>query len=107
MTFRQEKVSSALRNITASFIKSKPVYGAVITVTQVEVSSDLKKAKIMITVFPDEKEVEVLKMIREERNALRDHIKSHMRMKFLPHFEIEIDKGEKNRQRIDKILHRK
>lgn len=104
MAFKQEKVSSALRNTAASFIKSKSIYGAIITVTRVELSRDLRKAKISISVFPEEKEREVLKIMNTERGALRNYIKSHLRMKFLPHFEIEIDKSEKNRQRIEEML---
>ncbi|MEW5908110.1 MAG: ribosome-binding factor A [Patescibacteria group bacterium] len=104
MAFRQEKVSSVLKNIIASFLQSDPFYGIIISVTRIEISGDLKKAKVFISIFPSEKEKEILDSLHKKRNDLREFIKSRLKMKFLPHLEIEIDKGEKARQKIDKIL---
>ena len=109
MPFRQEKVSSLLKSVAASFIQKEITFapGILISVTEVNLSKDLKTANILITVFPEKKEKETIKMLKRNRSNLREYAKSYLKMKFLPYFEIEMDKGEKRRQRIDEILSKK
>lgn len=103
MSKRQNKVNSLIRQLAASFT-SKELGGAIITITRVETSKDLKSAKILVSIFPENKEVEVFKVLKEKTNELYKYIGSRIRMKFLPHLEFEIDRGEKSRMEIEKIL---
>lgn len=106
MAFRQEKVCSLLQNIAASFISREFIGmpGILISVTKVEASNDLKKAKIFVSIFPEEKEKEIFKLLKRKLSGLREYAKSRAKMKFLPFFEIEIDQGEKKRQKIEELL---
>ncbi len=108
MSFRQEKVSSLLKSVAASFIQKEiPIAtGILISVTGVNLSKDLKMASVLVSVFPEKKEKETVKILKRNRSRLREYAKPFLKMKFLPYFEIEIDKGEKRRQRIDEILHK-
>ncbi len=100
---RQEKVNSLLKNLAAYFL-SKKTTGAIITVTRVETSKDLKSAKIFISIFPETKEKEMLDLMNERKGELRKYIGSQIKMKFLPTLEFEIDKAEKSRKRIEELL---
>lgn len=103
MTLRQEKVNSLLKNLAASFL-SRETISAIVSIIRIETSKDLKSAKLFISIFPETKEKEVLDLMNEKKNDLRKYIGSQIRMKFLPTFEFEIDKGEKSRKRIEELL---
>lgn len=100
---RLEKINSLLRQLTASYL-IKETNDFLVTVGRVETSNDLKLAKIFISIFPEGKEKEALKILENKIDGLREYIGSQIKMKFLPHLEFEIDKEEKARQKIEKIL---
>ena len=100
---RQEKVNSLLKNLSADFLK-KNADNSIITITRLETSKDLKTAKIFISIFPESKETETIKFLKSRIGELREFVGSKIKMKFLPHLEFEIDKGEKERQKIEKLL---
>ncbi|MBU3925762.1 ribosome-binding factor A [Patescibacteria group bacterium] len=106
MAFRHEKVCSLLQNLSASFISrefiGKP--GILISVTKIEISKDFKKSTVFVSIFPEEKEKEILKSLKRRLSDLRDYVKSNAKMKFLPFFEIKTDQGEKRRQKIEELL---
>ncbi len=104
MAFRQEKIASLIGKIAASFIKSRIGPGTVVSVTGVDVSNDLKKARVLISVFPENEEEEIFASLKKKEKELRDYAKPRLKMKFLPSFEIEMDRGERNRQRLEKIM---
>lgn len=100
---RVEKINSLLRNLAASFFK-KEMGEAIVTITRLEASKDLKSAKIFISIFPENKENEMLDFLKTETGELRKYIGSQIKMKFLPYLELEMDKGERARQKIENIL---
>jgi ribosome-binding factor A len=68
------------------------------------VSPDTKRATIFITVLPDEKEAGALEFVKRKRKDLREHLKKNIKIKIIPFVDIQIDRGEKNRQKIDELL---
>ena len=77
---------------------------SLITVTSASVSRDFKKATVFITVLPDSKEKAALLFVKRKRSELRDYLKKFLKTRNAPFVDIEIDYGEKNRQRIDELL---
>jgi ribosome-binding factor A len=100
---RPEKINSLLRQLVSSFLV-KEKGQAMVTVTRLETSKDLKSAKIFVSIFPESQETEMIKLLKSRTGELREFIGSKIKMKFLPHLEFEIDKGEKERQKIEKLL---
>jgi ribosome-binding factor A len=103
MTLRQEKVSENIMHLAAQFLERESNGTSLITVTSSNVSKDLKKATIFITVLPDSSEESALNFVKRKRSDIRDFIKKKMKMRVLPFVDFEIDMGEKNRQRIDEL----
>ena len=104
MTLRQDKVSSLIKNMAADFLRGESGKISLITVIKAEVSKDLKKSTIYVTIFPEDKEVAALDFLKRRRADFRDYFKkSKVNMKTIPFFDFEIDAGEKNRQRIDEL----
>jgi ribosome-binding factor A len=101
---RVEKVEEMIRRLSAEFFERESNRDALLSVTHATVSPDLKNATIYISVLPEEKENAVLDFAKRKRTDLRTFLKKHMSIRAIPFVEIEIDFGEKHRQKIDKIL---
>ena len=107
MSERKEKVANYLKELTAEFLARETNGTSLITVTSATCSPDLKRATIFITVFPTEKEKDALQFAKRKREELREFFKSKMTTKNVPFVDIEIDLGEKHRQKIDELLREK
>lgn len=107
MSTRQEKVNNLIKEISANFLNKENNHSSLITVTDCQTSSDFKRATILITVLPIEKERNALEFSKRKRSELREYLKKNLKMKTIPFVNIEIDKGEKNRQKIDELLLKK
>jgi ribosome-binding factor A len=103
---RLKKINSLMRQLAAAYLV-KEINGSLLTVTCVETSDDLKNAKIFVSIFPESKEREIFEDLKKKTDDFRNYIGSQIKMKFLPHFEFEIDKAEKSRQKIEEILKNK
>ncbi len=107
MSERTDKVANLIKEKTAEFLSRENNGSSLITVTMATVSPDLKKATIFMTVLPESFEQTALLFAKRKRPEIREFLKKHMMTKVIPFIEIEIDKGEKNRQKIDELLRAK
>ena len=101
---RQSKVANLIKELSAQFLGRENNRTSLVTVTYANISPDLKRATIFITVLPIKKEHDVLDFAKRKRSELREFIKKNMQTKIIPFVDIEIDQGEKNRQKIDELL---
>lgn len=101
---RTEKVANIIKELAAQFLGRENNRTSLITVTSANASPDLKRATIFITVLPDSKEHDALEFAKRKRAELRDFLKKNIPIKVIPFVDIMIDKGEKNRQKIDELL---
>lgn len=102
--YRSEKITNHIKELAATFIEREAGPTSLITVTRVILSQDSKRAKIMISVLPREKENAAYGFVKRNLGELRIHIKKGLKINPIPFLEVEIDEGEKNRQRIDELL---
>jgi len=100
---RQEKVNERLRRLAADFLELESNKTSLITVTRADASKDLKRATLFITVLPESREEGALLFARRKSGEFRDYVKSKMKMRSVPFFTFEIDKGEKTRRKIDEL----
>ena len=107
MPERNEKVANLIKELAAQFLERENNHTSLVTVTSCNVSPDIKRATIFITVLPDNKEHDALDFAKRKRGEMRAYFKKNMKMKVIPFVDIEIDKGEKNRQKIDELLRTK
>ena len=104
MPERNEKIANHIKELAAQFLSRENNRTSLITVTSCTVSPDMKKSTIFITVLPNTKEDNVLNFIKRNLGELREFVKKNMSTKIIPFLDVEIDKGEKNRQKIDELL---
>jgi len=102
--FRGEKIKEMIRELSATFIEKEATSASLITVTRVLLSDDNKKAKIMISVLPKEKEAAAYGFIKRNLGELRKYVSKNLKVNPTPYLDVLIDEGEKNRQKIDELL---
>jgi len=104
---RQNRVSSVLRSEISRIIITKikdPRIGFV-TITDVEISGDLKEAKIFTSIFGSQKEKEVsLKALNHAIPFIKNQLNSSVEMKFIPALHFILDEGLEKTDRISRVL---
>ena len=103
MNNRNEKIREALRNTAAEFLSREAGRQSLITVTNTTVSDDGRRGTIYITVLPESAENAALSFANRNRGELAEFFKTRIRGVFPPRIEFVLDRGEKNRQRLDEL----
>ncbi|HEV8677610.1 MAG TPA: ribosome-binding factor A [Candidatus Paceibacterota bacterium] len=99
---RNDRLQEAVREVAAEFLAREANRNSLITVTRADLSEDGKRCNIFLSVFPDSAEEAALAFAQRNRSELSDFFKK--RVKALPpHVEFLIDRGEKNRRRLDEL----
>ncbi|MCC6323633.1 ribosome-binding factor A [Candidatus Nomurabacteria bacterium] len=104
MSFREEKITNHIRELAATFIEREASGASMITVTRVHLSTGGKHATIYVSVLPIDKEKAAFGFLKRNLGEMRAFIQSKLHIHPIPFFEVEIDQGEKNRQKIDDLL---
>lgn len=99
---RNERLQEMVREVAAEFLAREANRNSLITVTRTDISTDGRRVNIFISVFPDTAEEQALAFANRNRSELSDFFKKKVRG-LPPHVEFVIDKGEKNRQRLDEL----
>ena len=102
-TNRNERIREALRETAAEFLAREAGRQSLITVTNTRLSDDGRRGIVFITVLPESAEESALAFAQRNRGELAKPFKEHVKGAALPHIEFMIDRGEKNRQRLDEL----
>jgi ribosome-binding factor A len=100
---KENKKKEILRELAADFFSRESNRTSLITITDVDLNSRAKKATILISVLPVDKEQNAVEFIHRRLGDFRQYVMDNSRIAFVPFFDVKIDIGEKNRQRIDEI----
>lgn len=93
-----------IRKYAAEYISREASRKSLITITRVELSSDGKKALIYISVLPDRAEPIAMDFLKRHQDDVRAYVQTHAKIRAVPWLRFTLDKGEKNRQRVDELL---
>lgn len=103
MSERTQKVSGEIQKLVAEFLNRNANRSSMITATGVSVSRDLAKAQVLVSVLPEEKEDEAIAFLKRSERDAREYLKSRGSFKNAPSVSFELDRGEKNRRRIEEL----
>ena len=106
MNSKLEKINKEMKKLFAQFIERESNKESLITVTRCEISSDRKNIDVLVTVFPTDKEEQVLQFLQRRKWDARDYMKKRIQTRVIPFVHFKIDAGEKNRQKIDQLLNK-
>ena len=106
---RQLKVARELQRDLAEIIRSKGMAawdGAMVTVSEVRISPDLSVAKAFVSIFPSDKQSVVMRLLEDNKKALRGELgrKVASQLRIVPEIEFLLDTTLDYAQHIDELL---
>ncbi len=107
MTLRMERVASAIKEEIGAYVAREyrdPAMG-LITVTDVQVSADLRIAKIYVSIMGSaEVKAATMRMLEDRKKELRSIVGSQVRLKFTPEIHLYLDETLDRVATIEKLL---
>jgi ribosome-binding factor A len=107
MTRRTQQMGEFLREEVTDIIRTElddPRLGFW-TITHVEVSQELRSARIFVSVLGTEQErTDTLKALRGAAGFIRTHLKPRMRTRIIPDLDFRDDRSMEHAEEIDRTL---
>lgn len=97
------RINDTIRQLAAKYLQRESNRTSLVTITNVNLYDHDTKATILFTVLPENKEKAALDFAKRHRAEFREYLKDHARLRVIPFVDFDIDRGEKNRQRVDEI----
>ena len=106
---RQLRVGEELRHLISNALHRETFYDVVlesnnITVTEVNVSPDLKNAKVYIMPLGGENKIEVLESVNKIKGYIQKLISSEIQLRQIPRLSFVIDTTFEYANKIDNII---
>jgi ribosome-binding factor A len=104
---RSERMSDEIRSILGGiFISDFQIQDAgLLTISKVEVTSDLRLAKVFISLLNSKKSSdEVISYLKHNRKSVRYHLGNKLNSKFVPDLRFYYDDSLKKAERIGTLL---
>ena len=106
---RSERMSDEIRSILGNiFIANIQIQDAgLLTVSKVEITSDLRLAKVFISLLNSKKPSnEVIDYIKHRRKVIRYHLGNKLNAKFVPDLRFYYDDSLKKAEKIGALLNK-
>lgn len=100
---KNDKLKELIRELAAEYFSRESNRQSLITITDVELFSRSGKARILMTVLPESAESAAIEFAHRQLSDFRQYVMDKSRIGRIPFFEVAIDVGEKNRQRMDEL----
>jgi len=106
-SYRPARVAEVIREVAAETILFKMADPRIrgVTVTRVEVPSDLQTAKIFVSVMGSEADAtQALYGLNGSAGYIQRHLADRLKLRYTPALSFHLDKGLKNSQAVRKLL---
>jgi len=107
MSRRTLKAAEAIREVVSMAILTEVKDPRVsdVTVTRVEVSGDMREAKVYITVMGSETKQQLcMRGLKNSTGFLQKRISERIDTRYIPRIEFRVDKGQANAQEVNRIF---
>lgn len=101
---RHTSLTGLLKELIATYVRNEANSNPMITVTNLDLSPDMKRAIVFVTTIPDGREADAVVFLKRHATDLRNFLKKKARIKSIPHLEFMMDAGEKHRQHMDELV---
>lgn len=104
---RQARVNDLLRREIGNILQRKyaDTFTALITVTEVRTSGDLRHAKVFVAILAEkDQQAEILKRLQHKRQDLRQELADRIVLKYVPTLDLRIDESAERASRIEELL---
>lgn len=108
--YRNSRINEEVRKELSDIIRNElkdPRVKAMVSITSVDVTKDLRYAKVYVSIFgkDDEKE-STLNALKSSSGFLRREIGNRINLRYTPQILIELDKSIEHGMHIDELLHK-
>lgn len=103
MTHRIEQVESTLRKALAQVLQrsiSDPRIRGMVSITQVDITQDMKQAKVLVSVLPEEYAKRTLAGLKAANRHIQSEVKKLVALRIVPHLRFELDSSLKEAEKI-------
>jgi ribosome-binding factor A len=103
--YREERLNSRIQEELAKIIaRDIEIPGALLTLTEVNLTKKLDQATILVSVFPSEKAERVIEVLTKKTGDLRHALIKRIPIRVMPHIIFKIDHGPEKAAIIEKIV---
>lgn len=108
MNYRVNRISEEIKKVISDVIKNElkdPRIAPLTSVTHVEVSRDLRHAKVYVSVYgTDDEKNSTIEALKRAAGYLRKEVGSRVRTFYTPEIDIELDKSIETGIHIAKLI---
>lgn len=104
MNYRTLRVGKLILGELSKIIERELEFGALATLTEVNVSRKMDTAKVGVSVIPSKKSEEVLICLNKHRGELQHLLNKKLGIRPMPRIHFEIDRGLENAAKIEKRI---
>ena len=90
--------------ISQLLLKEVDFSDTIVTITDIDTSSDLKYTKVKISILPVEKTTFVLNVIKNNIYKIQKELNKKLYMRSVPKMSFSVDQAELKAQRIEELL---
>lgn len=100
-----EEIKKEISNIIRNDIKD-PRLSAMVSITNVDVTKDLRYAKVFVSIFgSNESKEESMQALKSSAGYIRREVGNRINLRYTPQVMFELDNSIENGMHIEKILH--
>lgn len=107
MLYRGERLNKFIRETLGQIINKKLEFGALVTITTVEVDDKIERAKIGFSAIPSKESPRVLKILNDKSGWLRSLLNGKIKIRSIPQLVFQIDYGPEKAAEIEKAFIKK
>lgn len=89
-----EQIKKEISDIVQNELKDPRIKKGIISVTRVRISSDLRHAKVFVSIYGDETlKEEIIEGLKNASGFIRKHVGSRIRLRYIPEIIFELDES--------------
>ena len=108
-TTRQQKIERLIqKDLSDIFLRyTRTLHGVLVSVSEVRISPDLSIAHVYLSIFPSDRQTEVMSLIEREKGKVRGEMGTLERhqLRIIPELNFHLDQTLDKMERIDQLLH--
>jgi ribosome-binding factor A len=106
--YRGDRINEEIRRVVSSLIQNDikdPRLSAMVSVTRVDVTKDLRYAKVFVSIFgKDDEKASTLNALKNSAGFIRKEIGHKVNLRYTPEIIIEVDNSIEHGMHIDELF---
>lgn len=104
MNLINSEIQKSLSHTLTYDMHNECLKGAIVSVTKVDTTPDLKYAKVYLSVFPDDRKDEIFNAVKSSVTFLRREIARNVKLRITPELHLMLDDTLEYSQKIDELF---